>query len=187
MRVSENNGRADTAASGTSSSASAPVSPRTTGRSRGTSGKHDRKAGSRAAARKNPRSRLARVALLVAWLVLSTAVAAGHGVLDDGVQRDLHSAFLARFVVENTLDARIAALAFPGAKPLLRRAAPERAARTREQGCVRAGPPSKIVDLVREAGDVVAERRGLRRTQARPGLLPSLRLSEPPGSIPGEV
>jgi len=32
---------------------------------------------------------------------------------------------------------------------------------------------------VREAGDVVAERRGLRRTHARPGLLPSLRLSKP--------
>ena len=40
---------------------------------------------------------------------------------------------------------------------------------------------------MREAGDVVAERRGLRRTHARPGLLPSLRLSEPPGFIPGEV
>ncbi|HTP24492.1 MAG TPA: hypothetical protein VMK12_02385 [Anaeromyxobacteraceae bacterium] len=78
---------------------------------------------SRAAARKNPRSRLARVALLVAWSVLSTAVAAGHGVLGDGageVQRDLYSAFLPRLVVENTLDARSAALAFPGAKPLLR-------------------------------------------------------------------
>jgi len=31
--------------------------------------------------------------------------------------RDLYSAFLARFVVEDSLDARGAALAFPGAKP----------------------------------------------------------------------
>ncbi|HTP30065.1 MAG TPA: hypothetical protein VMK12_30960, partial [Anaeromyxobacteraceae bacterium] len=49
-------------------------------------------------------------------------------------QRDLYSAFLPRFVVENTLDARSAALAFPGAKPLLRRAASERTARTCERG-----------------------------------------------------
>ena len=152
-RGSENNGRADTA--GTSNSASAPVSPRTTGRCRGTSGKHDRKAGS-AAARKNPRSRLARVALLVAWFVLSTAVAAGYGVLGDGageVQRDLYSAFLPRFVVENTLDARSAVLAFPGAKPLLRRAASERTARTCERGgaCV---PPRTPV---RQSGSPVEE------------------------------
>ena len=173
------------------------MSPRTTGRSRRTSGKH---AGSRAAPRKNPRFRLARVALLVAWFVLSTAVAAGHGVLGDGageVQRDRYSAFLPRFVVENTLDSRSAALAlaYPAAKPLPLRAASERTARTCEGGappfphvfrCVRAGRSSKRV-VVREAGDVAAERRGLQRTHARPGLLPSLRLSEPPGFIPGEV
>ncbi|HTP30206.1 MAG TPA: hypothetical protein VMK12_31680 [Anaeromyxobacteraceae bacterium] len=48
-------------------------------------------------------------------------------VLGDGagvVQRELYSAFLARFVEADTLDARSAAEAFRSAKPLLRRAAP---------------------------------------------------------------
>ncbi len=39
------------------------------------------------------------------------------------VQRDLYSAFLARHVVEEQLDVRQATLAWPGAEPLLRRAA----------------------------------------------------------------
>lgn len=39
------------------------------------------------------------------------------------IQRDLYSAFLARFVEQNRLDARSAAQAFPAAKPLLQRAA----------------------------------------------------------------
>jgi len=152
--------------------------------------------GSRAAARKNPRSRLARGALPLLGLFSRPPSRPGTGSLATAFQRNLYSAFLPRFVVENTLDARSAALAFPGAKPLLRRAASERTARTCERGglpyphvlrCVRAGRPSKRGDLVREAGDVVAERRGLQRTHARPGLLPSLRLSEPPGFIPGEV
>ncbi len=117
-------------------------------------------------------------------------------VLGDGsgeVQRDLYSAFLARFVEADTLDARSAALAFPSAKPLLRRAAsgeqhepasgvgfPHLHALRR----VGAGRPSKRGESGREAGDVVAARRGLRRAAAdehRPHLL------EPPGFIPGEV
>ncbi len=117
-------------------------------------------------------------------------------VLGDGsgeVQRDLYSAFLARFVEADTLDARSAALAFPSAKPLLRRAAsgeqhepasgvgfPHPHALRR----VGAGRPSKRGEGGREAGDVVAARRGLRRATAdehRPHLL------EPPEFIPGEV
>ena len=39
------------------------------------------------------------------------------------VQCDLYSAYLARFVHNDTLDVRKAASAFPAAKPLLRRAA----------------------------------------------------------------
>lgn len=117
-------------------------------------------------------------------------------VLGDGsgeVQRDLYSAFLARFVDEDTLDARSAAVAFPAAKPLLRRAASSEHQEpasgvgfphphVREH--VRAGRPSKRGESSREAGDVVAARRGLRRAGVddhRPLL------SEPPGFIPGEV
>ena len=47
-------------------------------------------------------------------------------VLRDGsgeIQRDLYSAFLARFVSRDTLDARKVAMAFPDAKPLLGQAA----------------------------------------------------------------
>lgn len=46
-------------------------------------------------------------------------------VFADGtaIQRDLYSAFLARFVEQGKLDARSAAQAFPAAKPLLQRAA----------------------------------------------------------------
>lgn len=46
-------------------------------------------------------------------------------VFADGtaIQRDLYSAFLARFVEQDKLDARSAAQAFPAAKPLLQRAA----------------------------------------------------------------
>jgi hypothetical protein len=87
--------------------------------------------------------------------------------------------------------------AFPAAKPLLRRAAsrgsqpaigvgfPHPNARQR----VRAGRPSKRGNIVREAGDVVAARRGLQRAGDQLRLLfpASLCLSEPPGFIPGEV
>ena len=116
-------------------------------------------------------------------------------VFGDGsgeVQRDLYSAFLARFVEKDTLDARNAALAFPAAKPLLRRAAsseyqpangvgfPHPGVRKRG----RAGRPSKRGESGREAGEVVAARRGLRRAtedKHYPHLL------EPPGFIRGEV
>jgi transposase len=119
-------------------------------------------------------------------------------VLGDGsgeVQRDLYSAFLARFVDADTLDARNAALAFPSAKPLLRRAAsseqhepasgvgfPHPHALRR----VRAGRPSKRGENGREAGDVVAARRGLRRATDVMMEPHHLLLSEPPGFIPGE-
>jgi hypothetical protein len=120
-------------------------------------------------------------------------------VFGDGsgdVQRDLYSAFLARFVVSDgesdRLDARNAALAFPAAKPLLRRAASSEHQPASGGGFphphalrrVRAGRPSKRGESGREAGDVVAARRGLRRATAdehHPHLL------EPPGFIPGEV
>jgi hypothetical protein len=120
-------------------------------------------------------------------------------VLGDGsgeVQRDLYSAFLARFVDEDTLDARNAALAFPSAKPLLRRAAsgePYEPARgvgfphPQALRRLRAGRPSKRGEIGREAGDGVAARRGLRR--ATDEMMPEhqLHLSEPHEFIRGEV
>ncbi len=116
-------------------------------------------------------------------------------VFGDGsgeVQRDLYSAFLARFVDADKLDARSAALAFPAAKPLLRRAASSELQPASGGGFphphvrerVGAGRPSKRGESGREAGDVVAARRGLRRATVdghHPHLL------EPPGFIPGEV
>jgi hypothetical protein len=120
-------------------------------------------------------------------------------VFGDGsgeVQRDLYSAFLARFVDADELDARSAAVAFPAAKPLLRRAASseyhEPASGVGFQhphapGRVRAGRPSKRGEHDREAGDVVAGRRGLRRA-TNVMMEPHRRhLSEPPLFIAGEV
>ncbi len=116
-------------------------------------------------------------------------------VFGDGsgeVQRDLYSAFLAHFVDADKLDAQSATLAFPAAKPLLRRAASSASEPASGGGFphphalrrVGAGRPSKRGEDGREAGDVVAERRGLRRAavdEHHPHL------SEPPGFIPGEV
>jgi hypothetical protein len=97
-------------------------------------------------------------------------------VFGDGsgqVQRDLYSAFLARFVLDDVLDARNAAEAFPGAKPLLGRAAssekhePASGVGFPHPQALRrlgAGRPSKRGDIGREAGDGVAARRGPRRT-----------------------
>ncbi len=120
-------------------------------------------------------------------------------VLGDGtgeLQRDLYSAFLARFVVaENAMPARSAAVAFPAAKPLLRRAASSAAQPASGGGFplpqalrrLRAGRPSKRDEGGREAGDVVAARRGPRRATAKMLVARHLHLSEPPGFIPGEV
>ena len=78
---------------------------------------------------------------------------------------------------DDTLDVRNAAAAFPAAKPLLRRAA------SSEQHEPASGVGFPIPTRP-GASDVVAERRGLRRTHARRGLLPSLRLSRTPGISP---
>lgn len=90
-------------------------------------------------------------------------------VLRDGsgsVQRDLYSAFLARFVgAGETLDARRATLAFPAAKPLLDRAASGANQSASGVGFphphgrkpVRADRTSKTVKGASEAADVVAK------------------------------
>ncbi len=113
-------------------------------------------------------------------------------VFGDGsgeVQRDLYSAFLARFVDADKLDTRSAAVAFPAAKPLLRRAASSELQPASGGGFphphvrerVGAGRPSKRGESGREAGDVVAARRGLRRATVDGHH--HLHLSEPPGFI----
>jgi putative transposase len=80
------------------------------------------------------------------------------------VQRDLFSGFLARFVSENRLDARQAELAWPGAEPLLRRAAssvdhqPARGDGTAVSHALRgvgAGRPPKRTDAAGESAHVV--------------------------------
>jgi hypothetical protein len=90
-------------------------------------------------------------------------------VLRDGsgsVQRDLYSAFLARFVgASETLDARKALSAFPAAKPLLDRAASGSKQSASGVGFphphgrkpVRADRTSKTVKEASEAADVVAK------------------------------
>jgi len=93
--------------------------------------------------------------------------------------------------MESRASVRNAAAAFPAAKPLLRRAASSKQHEPASgegfpiptRPGARAGRPSKRGGLVREAG-VVTERRGLRRTHARPGWLPSLRLLRTPGIYP---
>ena len=100
-------------------------------------------------------------------------------VLRDGsgtVQRDLYSAYLARFVSRDTLDARQAVLAFPAAKPLLRRAASSEDQPARGSGfpvpngrkTVGAGRPSKKGQFIGEAAEGVpvgiVHPGGLRRT-----------------------
>jgi len=79
------------------------------------------------------------------------------------VQRDLFSGFLARFVSDNTLDARQAVLAWPGAEPLLQRAASSVSQPASGGGIavshavhgVRAGRPLKGYDALRESAHVV--------------------------------
>jgi transposase len=73
------------------------------------------------------------------------------GKLGEPVQRDLYSAFLARHVSEDRLDARQARKAWPAARPLLRRAASSvnqpaslrGTAAQHGEDAVRAGRPSK--------------------------------------------
>lgn len=84
------------------------------------------------------------------------------------VQRDLYSAFLARFVHEDRLDARQAELAWPGAEPLLRRAASSLAQPASGGGIttvhadpgVRAGRPPKGNGAANESAHVVPALRG---------------------------
>lgn len=79
------------------------------------------------------------------------------------VQRDLYSGFLARFVSEDRLDASQAAIAWPGAEPLLRRAASSLNQPARDDGTatvhalpgVRAGRPPKRNDAASESAHVV--------------------------------
>ncbi len=122
-------------------------------------------------------------------------------VLRDGsgaIQRDLYSAFLARHVSQNTLDARRATLAFPAAKPLLRRAASSEHQPASGSGfpaphgrkTVGAGRPSKKGIFVGEAADGVpvgiVHPGGPRRTDNDGRKSPAVP-SEPPGFIRGEV
>ena len=122
-------------------------------------------------------------------------------VLRDGsgtVQRDLYSAFLARFVSQDTLDARQAALAFPAAKPLLRRAASSEEKPPSGSGfpvphgrkTVGVGRPSKKGQFVGEAADGVPGSFALPGGPQRAGNVgrnPPDNLLEPPGFIHGEV
>lgn len=83
------------------------------------------------------------------------------------VQRDLYSAFLARHVVGKTLDARQVALAWPGAEPLLQRAASRFVQSASGPGIcpahvsngVRADRPSKRMCFAAEALDGVRSAR----------------------------
>jgi putative transposase len=79
------------------------------------------------------------------------------------VQRDLYSAFLARFVSENKLDASQAKIAWPGAEPLLVRAASSLKEPTRGGGIavshavigVRVGCSLKGIEAIDESAHVV--------------------------------
>lgn len=80
------------------------------------------------------------------------------------VQRDIYSAFLARFVHQDCLDASHAEHAWPTAEPLLRAAsngkkpASGRGFALPHVTDVRAGRSEKIVNTASEAGDAVARR-----------------------------
>jgi putative transposase len=80
-----------------------------------------------------------------------------------GVQRDLYSAFLARFVDADTLDARSAAVAFPAAKPLLRRAASSE----QNEPASGVGFPAPPRARARQSGSPVEERRTRSRGRRR--------------------
>lgn len=79
------------------------------------------------------------------------------------VQRDLFSGFLARFVSEDRLDTCRAVIAWPGAEPLLRRAASSLNQPARDDGMamvhalmgVRVGRPPKGIKVVDESAHVV--------------------------------
>ncbi|HTP25763.1 MAG TPA: hypothetical protein VMK12_08905, partial [Anaeromyxobacteraceae bacterium] len=77
------------------------------------------------------------------------------------VQRDLDSTLLARLAVEDTLDARSAALAFPSATPLLQGVA----ARTYERGGAPLGASERVA--VKEDADTAREGRRRRSRKAR--------------------
>jgi len=114
-------------------------------------------------------------------------------VFADGtvIQRDLYSAFLARFVEQDRLDARSAAWAFPAAKPLLERAAssdgqPASGVRfplPQVLRGLRAGRPLKRNSGSVEAKDVVAA-IVVGESLGETGHIAS---SEPPGFSRGEV
>jgi putative transposase len=114
-------------------------------------------------------------------------------VFADGtaIQRDLYSAFLARFVEQDKLDARSAAQAFPAAKPLLERAAssdvePASGARFPLPQVLRglaAGRPLKRDSGPVEAKDAVAAIV----VGESLGEIGPIASSEPPGFSRGEV